>query len=132
MSAHLQPQLESLKAAADLSEKPFRIVSKDGTTRKVNVTGDAEKGYGVLQGGKHGLGQAGPNTDELGEVAVAGGALVKVSGSVSAGDSVASAAEGKGRTAVAGEWAVGVFDEDAVDGDIVSIRVFVHQLAQSA
>lgn len=70
-----------------------------------------------------------PNTSEVAEVAVQGGAKVKIASTMSTlSGSVASAANGVGRAAVAGEWSIGTQQDTGVSGDIIPIIIDLHQL----
>lgn len=132
MSCHVQPLgVENLKAASDLSSHRFVLVKKN-SSRKIELCGNAEKPYGVMHLSQYDLGRAGPLADEEAEVTTMGGAEVKINDTVAAGTSIASGANGIGRPAVAGEWAIGVADEAGVSGDVIPVRIFIHQLAQEA
>lgn len=121
MSAtYLAPKILAFKAASDLSTHQNKLVKMGSTNDLVDVCGDAEKPCGVLMNA--------PKAGEMAEVAVQGGAKVKVASTVTRQQSIASGAAGVGRTAVAGEWAIGTFQDDGVTGDVVPVIIDLHQL----
>jgi hypothetical protein len=119
-TVYLKPQIQALKAGADLRTHQYKIVKWDTTNDSIVLCGNAEKPMGVLMNA--------PNTGEVAEVAVQGGAKVKVASSTALGASVASGALGVGRDAVAGEWALGTFQDSGVSGDVVPMIIDLHQL----
>jgi hypothetical protein len=121
MSApHLQAQAQAFKAGADLSAHQFKLVKYGSSPQEVILCGNAEKPCGILMNA--------PKSGELAEVAIAGGFKTKVTSVVDAGKSCASGASGVGRAAVAGEWAIGMFQDNGVSGDVVPVQIDFHQL----
>ncbi len=118
---HLKPIIQAFTAGADLTAHQYKLVKFDSTNNSVILCGDAEKPLGVLMNN--------PNTSEVAEVAVQGGAKVKIASTMSTlSGSVASAANGVGRAAVAGEWSIGTQQDTGVSGDIIPIIIDLHQL----
>jgi len=121
---YLKPVIQAMLAGADLSTHQYKLVKWDTTNNSVVLCGSAEKPMGVLMNA--------PASGEMAEVAVQGGAKVKIASTISISSgalaSVASAASGVARAAVAGEWAFGVFTDSGVTGDIIPMIIGVHQL----
>jgi hypothetical protein len=109
---------------AEVAIADYLIVKPGTAADEVTLAGAAEKPYGVAQV-KSQLNQ--PGAGDLVEVAVYGGAYVKLAGSVNRGDSIASDADAKGVAATTDQWAVGVADEGGVAGDIIAVRIFIHK-----
>lgn len=109
--------LPGISAGADLSTTgQHRFVTVDSTGRVV-LTGAAGRSEGVLANN--------PIEDQAAEVQ-GHGAVAKVSASaaIAAGDSVASAANGQGRTAVALDFIIGVCVEAAgASGELCSVYI---------
>lgn len=121
MSApHLKAEAQAFVAGADLSSHQHKLVKFGSSASEVILCGDAEKPCGILMNA--------PKSGEVAEVAIAGGFKVKVTSSVSVGNSCASGASGVGRDAVAGEWSIGMFHDDGASGDIVPVQIDFHQL----
>ena len=118
-TSHVEPCVSSFPAGADLSAESnlWKIVKFDGSGAVV-LAGDGERGFGVLSS----LNTQGKSVD----VIVDGGAKVKLSGTASEGNSVGIGAAGVAETPGAAEWCLGIFMEDGVDGDIVSILIDRH------
>jgi len=118
---YLAPKIQAFTAGADLSTHQYKLVKFDATNNSVVLCGNAEKPMGVLMNA--------PASGDLAEVAVQGGAKVKIGTTMSTlGTSVASAASGVARAAVAGEWAIGTQQDTGVSGDIIPIIIDLHQL----
>lgn len=116
---YLQPKIQAFKAGADLTTHQYKLVKFGADNDTIVLCGNAEKPLGVLMNN--------PNTGELAEIAVQGGAKVKIATTMSTlGGSVASAANGVGRAAVAGEWAIGSQQDAGVSGDIIPIIIDIH------
>jgi hypothetical protein len=118
---YLAPKIQAFTAGADLSTHQYKLVKFDSTNNSVILCGNAEKPIGVLMNA--------PASGDLAEVALQGGAKVKIGTTMSAlGGSIASAANGVARAAVAGEWAIGTQQDSGVSGDIIPIIIDLHQL----
>lgn len=118
---YLAPKIQAFLAGADLSSHQYKLVKWDSTNNSVVLCGNAEKPMGILMNA--------PASGELAEVAVQGGAKVKIASTMSTlGVSMASAANGVGRAAVAGEWAIGTIQDTGVSGDIIPVIIDLHQL----
>ena len=121
MSApHMETQAQAFLAGADLSSHQYKLVKFDTTNDSVVLCGNAEKPMGILMNA--------PKSGEVAEVAVAGGFKVKVASNATLGGSVASGASGVGRDAIGGEWAIGIFFDAGVSGDVVPCKIDIHQL----
>lgn len=120
-TTHLAPKVLAFKAGADLSTHQYKLVKFGADNDTIVLCGNAEKPFGVLMNA--------PGLGEVAEVAVEGGAKVKIAGTMSTlGASVASSANGVGRVAIAGEWAIGVQMDTGVLNDIIPILINIHQL----
>ena len=118
---YLQPKIQAFKAGADLTTHQYKLVKFGADNDTIVLCGNAEKPLGVLMNN--------PNSGEIAEVATQGGAKVKIGTTMSTlGASVASAANGVARVAVAGEWAIGSQQDAGVSGDIIPIIIDLHQL----
>jgi hypothetical protein len=118
---YLAPKIQAFTAGADLSAHQYKLVKWDATNNSVVLCGNAEKMMGILMNA--------PASGELAEVAVQGGAKVKIGSTMSTlGGSIASAANGVARAAVAGEWAIGTQQDTGVSGDIIPVIIDLHQL----
>jgi len=118
---HLASKIQAFTAGADLTTHQYKLVKFDTTNNSVVLCGNAEKPMGVLMNA--------PNSGELAEVAVQGGAKVKIGTTMSTlGGSIASAANGVARAAVAGEWAIGTQQDSGVSGDVIPVIIDLHQL----
>lgn len=118
---NLKSIVQAFTAGADLSTHQYKLVKFDTTNNSVILCGNAEKPLGVLLNA--------PASGQIAEVAVQGGAKVKIGTTMSTlSTSVASAASGVGRAAVAGEWAIGTQQDTGVSGDLIPIIIDLHQL----
>jgi hypothetical protein len=119
---YLSPKIIAKAAGADLTTHQYKLVKLGADNDSVVLCGNAEKPMGVLMNA--------PNTGELAEVAVAGGAKVKIASTISISSGVlascASAANGVGRAGVSTEFAIGVFTDSGVSGDIIPIIIGIH------
>lgn len=119
---HLKPEIQAFTAGADLSAYQYHLVKFGASNDAVVLCGAAEKPLGVLMNA--------PASGEVAEVAVHGGAKVKIASTMSVlGGSVACTATGHGRAAVSGEWAIGTQQDAGVSGDLIPIIIDLHQLA---
>ena len=118
---YLASKIQAFTAGADLTTHQYKLVKFDTTNNSVVLCGNAEKPMGVLMNA--------PASGDLAEVAVQGGAKVKIGSTMSTlGGSIASAANGVARAAVAGEWAIGTQQDSGVSGDIIPVIIDLHQL----
>lgn len=116
---YLAPKIQAFKAGADLRTHQYKLVKFGADNDTIVLCGNAEKPIGVLMND--------PNTGDIAEIAVQGGAKVKIATTMSTlGGSVASAANGVGRAAVAGEWAIGSQMDAGVSGDLLPIIIDIH------
>ena len=117
MASSLAPRIQAFKAGADLRALQYTIVKLSALDTVIG-SGANEKAEGILMNA--------PNIGETAEVAVAGGALLKVASTVGIGLSFASGAAGVGAAATSGQWALGVFQDAGVSGDIVPVIIDRH------
>lgn len=109
-------RVPGLSASADLTTFQFRLVVISAS-EQVNVAGAASSPIGVLQNK--------PNTDQAAEVVAAGVSNVIASASITAGDDLAAAANGKVATATSGQNVVGKAIQAASnDNDIIAALIF--------
>jgi phage protein D len=124
MSTHIKEVVQAQKAEVAITD--YLIVKPGTDADEVTLAVADDKPYGVAQV-KQQLNQ--PGIGDVVEVAVYGGCYVKLGGSVSKGASIMPNNSSLGIAATSGKWAIGVADEDGVSGDIIAIRIFIHQLA---
>jgi hypothetical protein len=124
MSTHIKDTVQAKKAEVAIND--YLIVVPGTDADEVDIAVADDKPYGVAQV----KAQLNPIVaGDVIEVAVYGGCYVKLAGSVSAGDSLMPTTGGEALEATTGKWAIGVADEAGVDGDIIAMRIFIHQLA---
>lgn len=117
---YLKPITQAYKAGADLTTHQYKLVKFGADNDTIVLCGNAEKPLGVLMNN--------PNTGEIAEVAVEGGAKVKIASTMSTlGGSIASGANGVARAAIAGEWAMGSQTDTGVSGDIIPMIIDLHK-----
>lgn len=121
MAVNLKPQVLAFLAGADLSTHQYKMVKFGSSASEVVLCGAGEDAIGVLMNA--------PKQGEQAEVAVAGGAKVKVASTVTLGASAASGASGVGVNAGAATKALGKFMDAGVTGDIVAILIDRHVTA---
>lgn len=105
----------TFEAGGDLSAGQFKFVvlSADG---QIDLAGDGAAAVGVLLNEPAAAGRAAT-------VVVSGRTIVEAGASVTAGDAVASDANGDAITAATADIAMGYALEDAVDGQIFAIEL---------
>ena len=109
----------SVEAGQDLSANQYYFVAmaSDG---QVDPAGDGALALGVLQDDPAAAGRAA-------SVAIGGQTKVVAGGAITAGDQVASDANGKAVTAATGDNVLGIATQTAnADGDIISIVLAEH------
>jgi hypothetical protein len=112
MASVLAPKIQTFVASGDMSSSQYCFVKFVTDQETVELAGDGEKFNGVVQNA--------PEDGEYAEVAVAGGgALVKLSGAVTRGQSLCAAANGKGDAGTSGDWAC-TPAESGVSGDVIA------------
>lgn len=108
---------ESMIAGADLSAKQWTFVKMNTTDRTVVNTTDGEAAFGVLIND--------PESGNAATVVTHGRVIVEVgTGGLSAGDNVASDANGEAITAASSDIVVGKALEDAAVGTRTTIDFF--------
>lgn len=119
MSSYVQPSVKVFTSNSDLSAKQFHFVKLVSGTN-IAQSGAAEKAIGVVMNK--------PAVNDDAEVAhLGGGALVKLAGTVAAGDSIKSDANGAGVLGVSGDWCPAIAFEAGVAGDVISAFLNGHQ-----
>ena len=116
MASHAQPVIKSFIAGADLSALQFRFVKIGATDKEVIVCGANEKSIGILMND--------PASGETAEVAIGGGAKIKLSEALVALDLVTPDANGDGEQVdLADEWCGAMLTEGGADNDVVECLV---------
>lgn len=119
MSSYIQPQISTFKADADLADYSFvKLGSKD---ENVAQAGAGEKAIGVNM-------SKGVKSGECAEISHGDGALIKLAGAVTRGDSIASDAAGLGVVGTTGQFCPAVAMQSGVAGDVISIKIDRHYL----
>lgn len=108
-------KIPGLKAAADLSAKQFKVMKMVGSL-SVNVAGDGEAGMGILQNLPSASGQAA-------EVVALGVSKVLAGDTITAGQRLASDANGDLVPATSGERVMGVALEGGSSGELISAMI---------
>lgn len=106
----------SLPANADLSAKQYYFgkISNSSGTGRVAVCGDGERAAGVIY--------EGPSTAGLATVLAIGGVVkVLAAGVITAGNPVASDADGKAVAKATADNSLGIALETAAAGDVISM-----------
>lgn len=120
MAVYKKPEIQAFIAGADLSALKNRFV-KFSDEKTVVICGDADKPSGVLMND--------PKAGEVAEVAVGGGAKIKLSADLATlGTALASGANGIARAAVAGEWSFGTNHAPGLANDVVPMVIDISQL----
>jgi hypothetical protein len=99
-------------SAADLSSSAS-LIAKIDTSGKIALCGDGQKPIGVII---EGAAANYPSSVQIGGIM-----LVKLGGTVTAGDKVSSGASGVGNTATSGDHVLGVALESGVSGDYIPV-----------
>lgn len=114
MSSYLAPRIQAFKAGADLSSHQYKFVKFNTDETEVVLCGDGEAAIGVVMNAPASGGDA--------EVArPGGGALLKIGASITAGDLVASGANGTGDAGTSGDPAIARADTDGASGDVIPV-----------
>lgn len=95
----------------------FRFVQLDGSSKVIHTTGGGDVPYGVTQ-------YSADAADKCINVIVGGRVKIKLGGTVTKGDFLMPAADGKGVLHVATNVRAARVLEDGVDGDVVWAEVF--------
>jgi hypothetical protein len=117
MSSHLNPKILALKAGADLSALQYTFVKFGADAQHVVGAGDGEKSIGVLLNA--------PASGEMAEVAVGGGAELKVIASTALGDSLQAGTLGKGKVVTSG-YAHAIAMSGGAAGDVIPVLIDRH------
>lgn len=113
--SYIKPQIEIYTAEADLSTHQYKMVKFGTAAKGILLAGAAEKALGVLMNA--------PKLGELAEVAVAGGALVKIASTVAVHANLGAGASGVGVTAPAAGFVLGIAKQAGVTGDVIEIQI---------
>jgi len=118
MSSYIQPQVKTFCADADLAQYTF--VKLGSSDKHVANSGAGEKSFGVNM-------TKDVKSGDACEIAhLGGGALIKLAGTITRGDSVKSNANGEGVVAAAVEFSSAVAMESGVAGDVISVILDAH------
>lgn len=112
-------KIPGLVSAADLKDEQFKFV-KLTASETVNVAGAGEEGIGILQNK--------PEASQAAEVMHLGVSKLLLAGAVSAGDRIASDANGEGVEAVSTNYALAIALEDGADNDLCTVLLIQPQL----
>lgn len=116
MASYVAPLIRGYKAGADLSALQYRFVKVGTADDEVIVCGANEKSVGILMNA--------PTSGKRAEVAVGGGAKIKLSEALSALDLVTPDANGDGEQVdLADEWCGAMLMEGGADNDVVECLV---------
>ena len=119
MSSYVQPEMKVFTSNSDLSSKQFHFVKLASGTSIAQAAAD-EKAIGVAMNN--------PSVGGDAEVALlGGGALVKIAGPITAGQSIKSDVNGAGVVASSnGDWCPAIALESGVAGDVISVLLDGH------
>ncbi len=119
MSSHVQPEIKVFTSNSDLSAKQFHFVKLASGTNVAQAAA-GEKAIGVVMNK--------PAANQEAEVALlGGGALVKLAGPITAGQSIKSNVNGAGVVAAStGDWCPAIALESGVSGDVISVLLDGH------
>lgn len=121
MSSYVQPKMKTFKAGGAIKKHCF---VKFGASDEHVLESDAgEKAFGVNMGANNADAATG---DDVEVAHLGGGALVKLAGTVTRGDSIASDADGKGVVATDGQWSPAIALASGVAGDVISVLLNGH------
>lgn len=120
MSSYVQPEMKTFTSNSDFSAKQFHFAKlASGTNVAQSLAG--EKAIGVVMNK--------PKVGDDAEVALlGGGALVKLAGPISAGQSIKSDANGAGVVGAATDWCPAIAMEAGIAGDVISVLLNGHSL----
>lgn len=108
----------SVPVNSDLSAAQYHFVDV-GTDGYLDLVGDGAKAIGVLQNKPDGS-----SVDDVGSVGVRGVSKVEAAEAITAGDDIASNANGEAVTATTGDIVLGRALEDASgDGSIIAVLI---------
>lgn len=122
MSSYVKPCFKTYCAEGAITQYSF--VKFGSGDDKVVLSGAAEKAFGIFMASN----DSDAVLNDAVEIAhLSGGALIKLAGPVTRGDSIASDASGLGVLATAGQWAPAIAMESGVAGDIIGVILNGHQ-----
>lgn len=116
--SYIKPSIEIFESEADLSAHQYKMVKYGTAAKGILLCGAGEKAVGVLMNA--------PKLNELAEVCVSGGALVKIASTVAVNASLGSGASGVGAASGAAGFALGVAKQAGVTGDVIEILLDRH------
>ena len=119
MSSYVQPEMKVFVSNSDFSSKQFHF-AKLASGTNIAQAAAGEKAIGVVMNK--------PAINDDAEVALlGGGALVKLAGPITAGQSIKSDVNGAGVVASTnGDWCPAIALESGVAGDVVSVLLDGH------
>lgn len=116
MSSSRQPVIKTFIAGADLSAKQYYFVKIGTADNQVILAGANEKTVGILMNA--------PESGQRAEVAVAGGALLKISEAIDALELLTPTSTGVGEQCdAADEWCGAVAMEGGAANDVIEVEV---------
>lgn len=122
MSSYIEPKFKTFKAGGTIEQ--YRFVKFGASDTQVVKSAAAEKAFGVFMNTND---KDAVQNDEVEIAHLGGGALVKLAGAVTRGDSVKSDANGLGVIGAAGDWCPAIAMESGVAGDVISILLDGHK-----
>lgn len=114
MSTSATPEVHTFKAGADFTGKQYHLAVYGANKETLAIAGAGKGLFVILNEGKLG---------DLIEGAYAGGAKVKLGGTVAVGDRITADATGKAVVAASKEESIGFVNDAGVAGDIVGIYI---------
>ena len=116
MSSSRQPIIKGFRAGADLSAKQYHFVKIGTSDDQVVAAGANEKTVGILMNA--------PASGELAEVAVGGGALLKINEAVDALKLLTPTSGALGEVCdAADEWCGAIAMEGGAQNDVIEVEV---------
>ena len=122
MASYIEPKFYTLKAGADLSAKQFHF-AKFGADEDhaIACAVAGEKGIGVIMNA--------PDAAELPvELAIFGGAKVKIAATIAAGDELMCDANGAGVVATTTKKVLAIAMNAGVTGDVIGVKLVNYEL----
>ena len=126
MNSYTEPCIYGFEAGASLTGKEHTFLKFGASEKELISAAAGEKAIGVLASGNRVVGSEINSGDEIEAAILGGGALLKLAGTVSAGDSIASNADGEGVVATTGQWSAAIAMKDGVAGDIIPVILDGH------
>jgi hypothetical protein len=122
MSTHIKETVQAQKAQVAINN--YLIVKPGTAADEVTLAVAGDKPFGIAQVESQ---LNAPGAGDVVEVAVYGGAYVKLGGAVARGDSLKPNAASKAIVGAAGDWCIGIAEEAGVADDVIAVRIFIHK-----